>query len=109
MIGVEGFEGYVWHSATLGEVLMQPDTNCKPHTAFILEPSSFFWITPPGGDRVQWLSHGSAGRVWPIHGDTLGTPTFSRQAMAYRMCGLMCDQPKANAIIEGILTAREAG
>jgi len=108
MIGVEGFEGYVWHNFTLGEIAIESDTNCKPHSAFIVEPSSWFWIEPPGGQGVQWLQHGGGSRIWPIAGDTLGTPTFSRQAMGYSMIGLMCDQPRANAMIEGILTAREA-
>ena len=109
MIGVEGFEGYVWHSPTLGEVCFQPDTNCTPHSMYITEPSSWFWIEPPGGQGVKWLQHGGGSRIWPIAGDTLGTPTMSRQAMAYSMIGLMCDQPRANAEIKGILTAREAG
>jgi len=113
MIGVEGFEGYVWHSFTLGEVAIVADTNCQPHSAFILEPSSFFWIEPPGGQRVQWLPFTGGSRIWPIAGnvaadETYGTPTMSRQAMAYSMLGLMCDQPRANAMIECIITAREA-
>lgn len=109
MIGVEGFEGYVWHSPVLGEICMKADTNCKPHSAYIIEPSSFFWIDPPGGGSTRWLPHGSGGRIWPISGDTKGTPTFMRQAMAYKMRGLMCDQPGANAEIRHIITAREAG
>jgi hypothetical protein len=108
MIGVSGFEGYVWHSPILGEVCMKADTNCKPHSAYIVEPSSFFWIDPPGGSGVKWLPHGSGGRIWPIAGSTNGTPTFERQAMAYKSRGLMCDQPAANSEIRHILTAREA-
>jgi hypothetical protein len=107
-IGVSGFEGFVWHSFTLGSVAIQADTNCTPHTAYIIEPSSFFYITPPGGEGIQWLSHGQGSRIWPIHGDTLGTPTFSRQAMAYCLIGLQNDQPQANAIIKHICTARES-
>jgi len=109
MIGVEGFEGYVWHSPTLGEICVKADTNCKPHSAYVIEPSSFFWIDPPGGNGLKWLPHGSGGRIWPISGNTNGTPTFERQAMAYKSRGLMCDQPGANAEIRHILTAREAG
>ena len=109
MIGVEGFEGYVWHSPTLGEICVKADTNCKPHSAYMIEPSSFFWIDPPSGSGIKWLPHGSGGRIWPISGDTNGTPTFERQAMGYKSRGLMCDQPGANAEIRHILTAQEAG
>jgi len=113
LIGVEGFEGYVWHSPILGEIAVKADTNCKPHSAYILEPSSWFWIDPPGGSSTKWLPHGGSSRIWPITGSQggatgYGTPTFERQAMAYKMRGLMCDQPGANAEIRHILTAREA-
>jgi len=114
MIGVSGFEGYVWHSPVLGEVCMKADSNCKLHSAYMLEPSSWFWIEAPGGSGIKWLPHGSGGRIWPISGSndgsaSNGTPTFERQAMAYKSRGLMCDQPGANAEIRHILTAREAG
>ena len=116
LIGVSGFEGYVWHSPTLGEVCFQADTNCKPYTAFILEPSSWFWLEVPGGTSIKWLPFSGGSRIWAITGSAGGSyatgqgmPTFTRQAMAYSMRGLMCDQPAANAMIEGILTAREVG
>jgi len=106
-IGVEGFDGYVWHSPSLGSVAMLGDPNCKPHHAFLIEPSSFFWIEPKDGQRITWVSHGKGSRVWPIAGDTNGTPTYSRQAAAHIMLGLQNDQPQANAMIEHIQTARE--
>lgn len=114
LIGVSGFEGYVWHNPALGEVCFQADTNCKPYTAYILEPSSWFWLEAPGGSGIKWLPFSNGSRIWSINGSQggstgNGTPTFSRQAMAYSMRGLMCDQPAANAMIEGILTARQAG
>ena len=112
-IGVEGFDGYVWHNMALGEIAIRTDANCKPYHGFLIEPSSFFWIGPKGGQSVQWLPHGNGGRIWPIAGtpgvETNGTPTFERQAMAFTMFGLMCDQPQANAMIEHIKTSGNKG
>ena len=112
-IGVEGFDGYVWHNMALGEIAIRTDANCKPFHGFLIEPSSFFWIGPKGGQSVQWLPHGNGGRIWPIAGtpgvETNGTPTFERQAMAFTMFGLMCDQPQANAMIEHIKTSGNKG
>ena len=111
LIGVEGFDGWIWNSPTLNQVAIQVDTNCKPHHMFILEPSSFFWVEPRNGHRVQWLPFSNGSRIWAISGSgegTRGTPTFERQAMAYTMRGLLNDQPGANAMIEHVCTAREA-
>jgi len=106
-IGVDGFEGFVYHSPTLGEIACMADTNCEPHAAYLIEPSSFFWIEPPSGQRATWLQSGGS-RVWAKIGDTLGTPTYTRQAAVHMMIGLMNDQPKASLKIDHICTAREA-
>jgi hypothetical protein len=106
-IGVDGFTGYVWQSPTLGTVACQADTNCEPHSVFLLEPSSFFWVEPEGGQGIEWAMNGSS-RIWPIAGSTLGTPTMYQQVMAYCLLGLLCDQPQANAKIQYVCSAREA-
>ena len=108
LIGVSGYEGYVWHSPQLGEVAFHADTNCTPHTIYFIEPSSFFWIQEPGGQRLGWISNGSAGRVWGVVGDTLKTPTYTRQAACHVALGLKNDQPQANAVVKHVCTAAEA-
>ena len=105
--GIGGFEGYVHHSPTLGDICLQPDANCKAHHAFIIEPSSFFWITTAGmGQRTKWLTN-AGSRIWAISGDTLGTPTTEKQSGALAMIGLQCDQPGANVMISHIKSSRE--
>jgi hypothetical protein len=106
-IGVDGFTGYVWQSPTLGTVACQADSNCEPHSVYILEPSSFFWVEPEGGQGIEWAMNGNS-RIWPISGSTLGTPTMFQQVMAYCLLGLLCDQPQANAKIQYVCSAREA-
>ena len=102
-VGVGGWEGYVYHSPTLGEIVFQSDTNCTPYHMYFLEQDSFFWLEPPGGQKVRWNDH-NGSRVWPIPGDTLKTPTTWRQAAPFALIGLMCDQPQANCMLQHITT-----
>lgn len=107
LFGESGFDGYVYHSATLGEVCFQADVAMPPYVMYVIEPQSFFYVTFGGSPSgLAWLKN--AGSRWqPVQGDTLGTPTFVQQAGAYTFMALACDQIGANFRITGVKSSRE--
>ena len=108
LFGIVGWDGVVYHSATLGTIALNADVAAKPYQVSVIEPSSFFWVTF-GGDpfKIEWLMNGSS-RWFPMTGDTNGTLTHYKQGGAYTHVCLMCDQPQANFLVTGVQSSNEA-
>lgn len=102
-----GFEGFVYHSPTLGPIAFQGDAACPPHVIYMLEPNSFFWVTFAGRrSEIDWIEEGGT-RWFPMTGDTNGTLTYYKQAAAFTWACLGCDQPGANVRFTGIKSSNE--
>lgn len=101
LFGEVGFEGMVWHSMTLGSVAIQADPVASPYKVRILDPQSWNVLTlGEGMYGVQWLRQGGSRFIVKL--GTNGYPTFTKSAGAWTAALLYCDQPGANAEIDGV-------
>jgi len=107
LFGSVGFEGIVYHSATLGTIAMQADIAAQPHVVSLIDPNSFFWVTFGGTpSSVAWLDNGGS-RFSRLKGATLGTETFYKQGAAWTAAALACDHIAANCFITGVKSSQE--
>jgi len=112
LFGHVGFEGIVFHSASLPPIGFMGDPNCKPYRGYLLEPQSFqmlvFGTAPGDGEAVNidYVKH-AGSRIHPVTGDTNGTPTFYVQVAGFTSCGLTNDQPMANVEFRHIKSDRQ--
>ena len=97
--GDVGFNGVVYHSTTLGDIAIQPDTAAPPFKVRLIEPNSFFFLEQ-GGRAIRWLDN--SGKRFQRSVGSNARLTFYQQAGYYSMCALECDQPAANAEITGV-------
>jgi hypothetical protein len=110
--GEIGFDGFVYHSPTLGHVALMPSVACRPNRMFFVDPQTAFWIHLGGsgadgsGGGLQWLD--MEGSRWQrLTGDTLRTPTAVKQAACYTASVLGWDQVAQNFAIKGIKSSRD--
>lgn len=108
LFGQVGFEGMVFHSATLGPISFQADKAAQPYKIRMLEPSTWHWLTlgkgsPNSPDVVNWIPSASGGKIHPVpDSDTTARLTFYVQCGAWVACLLYCDQPGANCEVTGV-------
>lgn len=109
VIAESGFDGYVLHSPTLGEIDFQADVACVPYKIFLTDPNSFFWVTFGGlGPRaMEWLTQGQGSKIVRMNGATNQTPTYYLQAAAHTCLCLACDAIQNNVLIEGVKSANQ--
>ncbi|HUX16986.1 MAG TPA: hypothetical protein VMW52_10975 [Phycisphaerae bacterium] len=102
LFGRSGFEGYVFHSPTLGPIALQGDPVATPNLARLLEPDSWFWIVGHDGSQktIEWLD--KDGSRWHYERGTNGRMKNILQAGALMRLGLGNDQPKGNAQLDGL-------
>ncbi len=102
LFGEVGFDGLVYHSASLGPIAFQADPACRPYHIELIDPNSCFYVSMTGNTReVTWLS-GSNGRWTPLEGDTNRTPTFYVQGGAWVAMQLVWDQPRTCTEIQWV-------
>ena len=112
LFGHVGFEGIVFHSASLPPIGFMGDPNCTPYRGYLLEPQSFqmlvFGTAPGDGEQVNidYLKH-AGSRLWPVYGDTNKTGTFYVQVHGFTSCGLTNDQPMASVAFNHIKSDRQ--
>jgi hypothetical protein len=107
LFGQVGFEGMVFHSATLGPIAFQEDVMAAPYKIRMLEPSTWFWLAQgasPQSDAVEWIMGGiNGGRIHPVPSDDGDARlTFYQQAGGYKSMMLVCDQPGPNIELTGV-------
>lgn len=102
LFGQVGFDGVVWRCPTLGTVAFQSDVGARPNKLDLIDPSSLFYLYLGANQEPQWVPNDAGGRWHAVHGASTGKITYQRQAMCWTACRLVCDQPGANAEIQGI-------
>ena len=102
-IAVEGFEGLVWHSATIGPIAFEADEASVPNKLRILVSDSFFYVLFGSKEygQIQWATYAGNSRFQRIS-DSNGSPTYYITGGAWTMAQLSCDQIGANAEIRGV-------
>lgn len=109
LFGITGFDGWYYHSPTLGVIAMQADPAARPYCIEFCDPQSFFFLTLGGSAaRVHWLDMGNGRRFQRIEGATHRTPTYYLQGGVWSSMYLANDQPGVLALIEGIKAASGA-
>ncbi|MFH1496248.1 MAG: hypothetical protein ABII82_00345, partial [Verrucomicrobiota bacterium] len=107
-----GFDGAMYRSPSLPPIAFQADEMCAPHTMYLLEPKSFFFVYAAGGQpggmnaNINWLAP-SGVRWHMVHGATMGTPTANYQAGTYQTFTVTCDQPPANVCLKHIKSSAQ--
>jgi len=104
LFGDVGFEGVVWHSATLGPIAFDYDPFARPNKLDIIDPEAWHWLTDGEGlGGVQWLPGPVNGRWHPVYNNSSGNElTFYIQAGCWTMAKPYCDQPQTQIEIQGI-------
>ena len=105
-----GFDGIVWHTATLPPIAFQADAAAAKFKFRIIDPQSWGFINLTAGAGmygIEWLRNGmGGGNRWQRVQGTNGRPTHQLTAGAYAAALMYCDQPRANAEIGGVKTYR---
>lgn len=103
LFGNLGFEGTVWHSATLGPVAIQADSSARKHKMTLIDPQSWFYLyLGKTNNTLGWITNDNGGRWHNVADTSTDRLTFKKQCGAYMACLLACDQPGANAEITGV-------
>lgn len=107
LIGRSGFSGAIWHSPTLGPVMLQSDAVATPNAIRFLEPDSWTILTAHDGSRkqIEWLD--KDGSRWHYIYGTNGRLVNQLQAGALMRLAVFCDQPKANVELKGVKSSRD--
>ena len=108
LFGEVGFDGIVYHSASMGTIALQADPMAEPETITILDPNSWFFITFGGTKaNVNWVKFDSSGSVWHRKpGESNARPTFYLEGAAWTACALQCDQVAVNTRIRYVKSSR---
>jgi len=110
LYGDVGFDGVMYHSATLPPISFQADDAAPKYKIRFIDPQSWGYLTlNEGGGMygIQWLKSGGAGGTrWMRVLGTNNRPTHRLTAAAWSCALMYCDQPKANAEIRGVKSHR---